>query len=260
MAPVVDVRDAAGGDDADGEMGADLITEPWEPDADFDLPASAFRADPHTESPDPPADSPENVIRPAGSLSDPDRPGRPVLTPCPGSHPNRPLPVTIGVVVSIQSLFGYTNTPGQLADRSALVAADTIRSLAEQPDTLFYRLLTDQHGNLLETTELGRFPSRKLGNAITFRDGSCSNPVCTVPAHRCDLDHIIPVPHGVTSADNVEPKCRTDHRAKTHAGHRTARTQTPTGTPHTTQWTTPTGHTYTTPDDPFPVENWPPGE
>ena len=45
--------------------------------------------------------------------------------------------------------------------------------------------------------------------------------------------------------------------AKTHAGHRTTRTRTATGTPHTTEWTTPTGHTYTTPDDPFPVENWP---
>ena len=178
--------------------------------------------------------------------------------PAPGNTPARPLPVTIGVVVSIQSLFGYTNTPGQLADRSALVPADTIRALAQQPETLFYRLLTDQHGNLLETTELGRFPSRKLGNAITFRDGSCANPVCTVPAHRCDLDHIVPVPHGPTTADNIEPKCRTDHRAKTHAGHRTTRTQTATGTPHATQWTTPTGHTYTTPDDPFPVENWPP--
>ncbi len=188
---------------------------------------------------------------PAGQLSNPDRPGRPVLTPCPGSHPARPLPVTIGVVVSVQSLFGYSNTPGQLADRSALVAADTIRGLARQPGTLFYRLLTDTAGNLLETTELGRFPSRKLGLAVGFRDGSCANPVCTVPAHRCDLDHIVPVPRGSTSADNLEPKCRTDHRAKTHAGHHTTRT------PTATQWTTPTGHTYTTPDDPLPAENWP---
>ncbi len=152
----------------------------------------------------------------------------------------------------MQSLFGYTNTPGQLADRSALVPAHTIRGLAEQPGTLFYRLLTDDGGNLLQTHELGRFPSRKLGHAIKLRDGTCENPSCHVPADRCDVDHLVPVPDGPTTADNLGCKCRTDHRAKTHADHHTTRAG-----PHTTQWTTPTGHTYTTHDDPFPVENWP---
>lgn len=81
----------------------------------------------------------------------------------------RPVQVNIGIIVSAASLFGFTNTPGRLADRSALVSVDTIRDLAAQPGTLFNRLLTDDSGNLLGVTELGRFPSRKLGLAIGYR-------------------------------------------------------------------------------------------
>src|ERR1700712_5323926 len=73
------------GNGTSADLDADSIAEPWEPDADFDLPASAFRADPHTEHPVPDVPSTGNKTRPTGSLSNPERPGRPVLTPCPGS-------------------------------------------------------------------------------------------------------------------------------------------------------------------------------
>jgi len=237
------------------EPDCDTIAEPWDA-RDWDLPASAFRPD-HRNSP-----SESGNLRSAtdGSQTDATRgmsagitpTGRARISPCPtGGHP-RPLPVTVGVVVSIQSLFGYTNTPGQLIDRSALVAADAVRDLAAQPDTLFYRLLTDARGNLLDVAEMGRYPSRKLGNAIRFRDGVCDNPACTVPAARCDMDHLVPVPEGPTTGVNLGPKCRSDHRAKTHAGHVSDRTG-----PHTTRWTTPTGHSYVTTDEPLPVEEFP---
>ena len=218
---------------------------PWDAD-DWDLPASAFRPDPHTPAPDPIDATDETEATP-----NPYRTGRPVITPCPHDHKNRPIPATIGVIISAQSLFGYSNTPGQLTDRSTLIPADLIRDLAQQPGTLFYRLLTDEKGNLLDVTEMGRFPSRKLGNAIDFRDGTCTTPICTTPAHRCDHDHVIPVPEGPTTAKNLQNHCRPEHRAKTHAGHHTSRKG------NTTTWTTPTGHTYTTTDQPFPVEQWP---
>ncbi len=76
-------------------------------------------------------------------------PGRTRITPCPGGGHPRPLPVTIGIVITAQSLFGFSNTPGQLMDRSAPVNADRVRELAHQQGTLFYRLLTDDNGNLL---------------------------------------------------------------------------------------------------------------
>ena len=237
------------------ETDGDTTAESWDAD-DWELPASAFRPDPRNSPPE------FESLEPAtgGSSSGTTRAmsaglaptGRARITPCPTGGHARPLPVSVGVVVSIQSLYGYTNTPGQLVDRSALVPADTIRGLAAQPGTLFYRLLTDMRGNLLDVTEMGRFPSRKLGNAVRFRDGVCGNPACTVPAARCDLDHLIPVPDGPTTGGNLGPKCRSDHRAKTHAGHVSDRIG-----PHTTQWTTPTGHSYITSDEPLPVEEFP---
>ncbi len=242
------------------DVTTDDVPSAWDPEDDWDLPASAFRPDRGGAAP-PNAAAPPNTAAPpdlaappgTGRPPDPDRPGRPLITRCPTGHSSRPLPVTVGVVVSVQSLLGYSDAPGQLTDRSALVPADLVRDLAGQPGTLFYQLLTDPGGNLLQVNELGRFPSRKLGAAIKMRDGGCANPVCTVPGPRCDLDHIVPVPHGPTSAANIHPKCRPDHRAKTHAGHRTTRDD----VQRTTIGTTPTGHRYTTHDDPLPVEEWP---
>ena len=209
-------------------------------DDDWDLPASAFRPDPRTSAVD--IEHADPATRTAGVAR---------VIRCSGGGDPRPLPVTIGVVVSVQSLLGVTETPGQLMDRSASVPADIIRGLAQQPGTLFYRLLTDPRGNLLDATEMGRFPSAKLGAAIKFRDGVCANPGCTVPAIRCDLDHLIPVPAGPTTAENLSAECRHEHRAKTHGGHRCTRTG-----PHSTEWTTPTGHVYTSHDEALPVENW----
>ncbi|MET0864114.1 MAG: DUF222 domain-containing protein, partial [Nakamurella sp.] len=161
-----------------GQSDRDLIGRPdsqeanrqgtdWEV-TDWMQPASAFRPDPYSQN----ADRADAGAVPTGRNGPPDTPDPEIVgrtgngnwrvTPCPGEHQINPPPVTIGVVVSIQSLFGFSNTPGQLMDRSALVAADQIRQLAQQKGTLFYRLLTDPEGRLLDVTEMGRFPSRKL--------------------------------------------------------------------------------------------------
>jgi len=157
----------------------------WDAD-DWDLPAGAFRPDPNGEPADDENETPpeaQPVGRPAGSGQDTPRTG------CCGAGAPPPR-ITIGVVVSIQSLFGFTDTPGELADGSAHVPASIIRELAGQPGTLFYRLLTDPTGNLLDVTETGRFPSEKLATAVRFRDGVCTNPACHASAGRCDLDHV----------------------------------------------------------------------
>ena len=209
----------------------------------WDLPASAFRPEPCATSdpPDPDAQSDGAHVRR----------GRAVITSCNGEHPERPIPAVVGVVVSVQSLLGHSETPGQLIDRSGLVPADIVRNLAQQPGTLFYRLLTDEKGNLLDVTEMGRFPSRRLGAAVRFRDATCAGPVCHTSATHSDLDHMQPVPEGPTNADNLTAECRPDHRAKTHAGHQVTRDG-----PSTTIWTTPTGHSYRNHAPPFPVEKW----
>ena len=247
---------------------------------DWEQPASVFRPDYRTESvnpdldcglepncdhdakpePDPPDQTSGGVTRRQPLPSNGSRvrtypPGQARIIPCPGGGQPRPLPVTIGIIVTAQSLFGFSNMPGQLMDRSATIPANRIRELAHQPGTLFHRLITDEQGNLLDITELGRFPSRKLAIAVKLRDGTCTGPTCTTPATRCDIDHLTPVPDGQTTAENLNDKCRHEHRAKTHAGHQTTRTG-----PHRTEWTTPTGHKYPTTDMPFPTEQWPTDE
>jgi len=90
----------------------------------------------------------------------------------PGTGPG----VTIGVVVPVDSLLGIDDAPGELMHRTTSIPPAIVRELATQKGTLFYRLLTDPLGNLLDVTELGRFPSKHLKFALTIRDGQCSFP------------------------------------------------------------------------------------
>lgn len=121
----------------------------------------------------------------------------------------------IGVTVPITTLCGFDNTPGDSFDRRFSLPADMVRELAAEPGTLFYRLLTDPLGQLLDITEIGRYPSRKLRHALDMRDGMCAFPTCSVPADNCDADHDIPSPRGPTAARNMKELCRRHHRMKT---------------------------------------------
>jgi hypothetical protein len=124
--------------------------------------------------------------------------------------------------------------------------------IASRPGTLFHRLLTDQRGQLLDVSQLGRFPSEALGFAIDVRDGTCTWPTCTTPTSRCDRDHTIPLPDGPTAAANLGNGCRAHHRAKTHAAFDVRQPE-----PGVFVWTTPTGHTYLRAAEPLPVGRWP---
>ena len=158
----------------------------------------------------------------------------------------------VGVVVPVQSLLGMDDTPGELSDRSASIPAGLARQIAARPDTLFYRLLTDERGNLLDVTQLGRFPSDLLGFAVDVRDGTCRWSTCSTAASNCDRDHTIPAPTGPTNAANLGSGCRRHHRAKTHAGFELEQAE-----PGVFVWRTPTGHRYTAEPEPLPVGKWP---
>ncbi|MCW2751308.1 MAG: hypothetical protein JWR83_2418 [Aeromicrobium sp.] len=121
----------------------------------------------------------------------------------------------IAVKVPITSLAGLTDEPGESFDDQFALPADLVRDLAREPGTLFYRLLTDPLGHILDVAELGRFPSARLRITVQARDGTCSVPTCSRPAMECDLDHEEPYPRGPTSGDNLRPLCRKHHRMKT---------------------------------------------
>ncbi len=123
---------------------------------------------------------------------------------------------TIAITVPVTSLSGLSEEPGESFDGQFALPAELVRELAAEPGTLFCRVMTDPLGHILDVTELGRFPSRKLRTAIQIRDGVCRFATCSRPAAACDLDHEIPHPRGPTSGDNLQPLCRRHHRLKTH--------------------------------------------
>ena len=97
---------------------------------------------------------------------------------------------------------------------------------------------------LAEVADLGseprHDPSDKLVAAVRMTHVTCTFPGCSKPAHRCDLDHVIPWPAGVTHPGNLHPLCREHHLAKTFCGW------TPVvATDGSISWTAPTGHIYT---------------
>jgi hypothetical protein len=136
---------------------------------------------------------------PVGEPVDTDTATGPGRTPRPVRHLRQQR---IGVVV-LASLIGASDTAAELADRSGFIPGEALKEQiaaaleADRGDEiLFTRLLTDNQGRLLDTTELGRYPSARLAQAIKIRAGTCRYPTCTVPAGSCDLDHHEPVPKG----------------------------------------------------------------
>lgn len=120
----------------------------------------------------------------------------------------------IGVVVQLEALAGLTNEPGVALDGSFALPAEMVRDLAREPGTIFYRILKNPLGHILDVAEIGYRPSSKLRRAVELRDGTCQFETCSRPAVECDLDHHIPWPHGPTSAENLRALCRRHHRMK----------------------------------------------
>ena len=160
--------------------------------------------------------------------------------------------IDIGVIVPIQSLVGLSDAPGETIDRSASVPASYIRSLAAREGTLFWRLLTDERGDLLDVTRMGRYATGDLGMAIRFRDGTSVFGTSTVPAAESDLDHSDPYPKPTTAA-NIGALHRRAHRLKTAGVLRLRQPK-----PGTFAWDTSTGHTYLRRSDSLPVGEWDP--
>ncbi|MGV0750010.1 DUF222 domain-containing protein [Mycolicibacter minnesotensis] len=88
-------------------------------------------------------------------------------------------------------------------------------------------------------------PSTALAAFVRARDLTCRFPGCDQPATHCDIDHAVAHPHGATHPANLRCLCRKHHLLKTFWTGRGGWSdrQHPNGT---IEWTSPTGHTYTT--------------
>ena len=143
----------------------------------------------------------------------------------------------IGITVTADTLLGLDHTPGTSVDGRLALDPHLVRELATSENTLFSRLLTDPLGGILDTTELGRFPSAQLERALVLTDGACAFPTCNASAANADTDHVVPHSRGgPTRADNLIHLCRRHHGYKTRS--RLTTTLTPDGTHH---WRLPTG-------------------
>jgi hypothetical protein len=108
---------------------------------------------------------------------------------------------------------------------------------ADPVDTIHDMVLTPSWFD--PTPEPHYRPSDALAELVRLRDLRCTGPGCACPAHRADLDHITPYPHGQTEAENLGPASRGCHNAKTHGGWQVQRH--PDGS---TTWTSPLGRTW----------------
>lgn len=149
----------------------------------------------------------------------------------------------VRVTVPYTTLLGLAEHPGELAGYGP-IPADVARRVAA--DGTWRRILTDPPSGVVLDYGTTRYtPPPHLREHVITRDQTCQYPGCRVPAHRCDLDHVIPFnPNtgtGPTSEANLGADCRTHHQIKQYPGWMTTRS--PDGT---TTWHTPTGHTYTT--------------
>jgi hypothetical protein len=163
-------------------------------------------------------------------------------------------PWAVDVVVSLDTLEG-ADDPAELRGYGP-ITAETARELAG--DGVWRRLLTDPVSGIVTDCGTQRYrPPQALADLVRARDRVCHAPGCRQPAARCDLDHVLdspagpspsPHPRGATADWNLGPLCRTHHTCKPKPGW-----QVTSPSPGRFEWTTPTGHTYTTEPSP-PLE------
>jgi hypothetical protein len=150
------------------------------------------------------------------------------------------LQPTISVIVSLETLAGVEDEPGWL-DGYGPITAQAARALAADQTGTWRRLVIDPiFGQVIDYGTTRYRPPTHLAELVIARDGTCVFPPCNRPARSCDLDHHRPFPDGDTSAENLGPGCRRDHRLKHQAGWQVRRN--PDGT---TTWTSPHGREYT---------------
>jgi hypothetical protein len=95
----------------------------------------------------------------------------------------------------------------------------------------------------------GYVPPARLRHLVRVRQRRCSFRGCRRPAIHCDLDHTIPFEAGgLTCECNLAPLCRRHHRAKQAPGWHLTQDQ-----PGVMTWRLPSGRTYTSTSDRYPV-------
>lgn len=156
----------------------------------------------------------------------------------------------INITMTLGTVAGFSDQPGVLQS-GAVIPASLARQIAYQPDSTWYRMITDEVGRMIELSPRGYRPGAALSRTVRAEHMTCTLPGCRRPADYCELDHAKPFPTGETRRHNLHSACKRHHQGKTtgrfhavkHAGG-------------SVTWRYPTGHTYSTPAPRQPVDRW----
>ncbi|WP_076261191.1 HNH endonuclease signature motif containing protein [Intrasporangium flavum] len=177
-----------------------------------------------------------------------------------GTTPDGPTatapPAVVRIVVPFEVAAGVSDAACELPGHGWVTAAHA-RQIMTAPGSTWQRLaVAVDTGTALQLSTDRYTPTRAMAEHVRALDGVCRAPGCTVPAERCDLDHITPWPAGPTDVDNLQSLSRGCHHPKTARAWTAHR---PEGPDHTSpsgagpdgvsgavHWTTLAGRDYVT--------------
>jgi hypothetical protein len=146
-------------------------------------------------------------------------------------------PVEVHVAVTPDALLGMTDTPAEIPGVGP-VPIEVVRDMIRDAK-IRWLTISEDNGRLLDRNPTSwRIPAAVHAFADTAYPISIG-PHSTVPAERCDGEHLIAHPHGPTAEDNIAPMDRGWHRPKTHVPGMNVKRR-PDGR---IEWTTPLGQT-----------------
>jgi hypothetical protein len=147
----------------------------------------------------------------------------------------------VWIIVPFEVATGTSDAACELPGHGWVTAAHA-REIITAPGSQWRWLGVDHlTGHALDLSTDRYKPTPAMVEYIRARDGYCRAPNCTTPAHRCDLDHVIPYPTGPTSVTNLAAVHRAHHNHKTRR-HWTSRLD----DVGAVTWTTLAGRDYTT--------------
>jgi hypothetical protein len=138
----------------------------------------------------------------------------------------------IHVLAEQGTVAGTSNAPGYLRG-FGILPAESVRAIAATATLKPVQIPTGP-------PDPGYRPSAITREFVRWRDVTCRWPGCDRPVAKCDVDHTVPYPGGLTHASDLKHYCGIHHLIKTfHRGW--AEQQKPDGT---IILTAPSGHTY----------------
>lgn len=136
----------------------------------------------------------------------------------PSTNTKTSEPAQVDIRVSLDTLTGTTDDPGEIPGWGPILADAARRIVAEQENGHWQVTVTHPtSGRPLAAVNTKRRPTNHQTRQIQALRPVCAMVGCRNPAADCDLDHHIPwAADGPTSIHHLYPLCRGDHIIRHH--------------------------------------------